>query len=207
MKSKKLKIKGGFLSTDPIDISDVEKLTKVPDKPVLLFNDSLPRLLIAQSGLLSSGGKSFDHRITFNAESTSYDLDSGADSLDVNLTYQDPTGLSLLKTYTFYRDRYVVDMKVTVNNTSAEDWSGRLYRQFQSTQVSDGQTFIYTYTGGVVSTPKKRYEKVGFKESGRYRDFLYVEGAYHDSILMDILKNEYLELVSKNPDWPRISSK
>lgn len=35
-KSKKLKIKGGFLSTEPIEVADVEKLTKVPDRPVLL---------------------------------------------------------------------------------------------------------------------------------------------------------------------------
>ncbi|WP_455212065.1 membrane protein insertase YidC [Kaarinaea lacus] len=142
---------------------------KTPDKPVLLFNDSLPRLLIAQSGLLSSAGKSFDHRIVFNAESTAYELGSGADSLDVSLTYQDPSGIEINKLYTFHRDRYVIDMKVKVNNASAEDWSGRLYRQFQSTQVSEGQTFIYTYTGGVVSTPKKRYEKVKFDDMAEWK--------------------------------------
>jgi YidC/Oxa1 family membrane protein insertase len=140
-----------------------------PDIPVQLFNDSLPRLLIAQSGLLSSSGKSFDHRIIFNAEATTYELDSGADSLDVTLTYQDPSGMALRKTYTFHRDRYVIDMKVDVNNASSEDWSGRLYRQFQSTQVSDGQRFIYTYTGGVVSTPNKRYEKVKFDDMAEWK--------------------------------------
>lgn len=59
-KSKKLKIKGGFLSTDPIDISDVEKLTKVPDKPVLFgsiistFMDPLQGLAGGVASILSS---------------------------------------------------------------------------------------------------------------------------------------------------------
>ena len=140
-----------------------------PDMPVMLFNDSLPRLLIAQSGLLSSAGKSFDHRIVFNAESTAYELGSGADSLDVTLTYEDPSGITLRKTYTFHRDRYVIDMHESLSNGSTEDWSGRLYRQFQSTQFSKSQRFIYTYTGGVVSTPQNRYHKVKFDDMADWK--------------------------------------
>ena len=53
---------------------------------------------------------------------------------------------------------------------------------------------------------KKCYEKVGFKEVGKYRDFLYLEGVYHNSIIMDILKEDYLKIVSNDPNWPRITS-
>ncbi|MGD8573062.1 MAG: membrane protein insertase YidC [Gammaproteobacteria bacterium] len=140
-----------------------------PEKPVQLFNDSLPRILIAQSGLLSSSGKSFDHRVVFTAESGDYELASGADSVDVTLTYQDPSGISLRKTYTFHRNRYVIDMNVQLSNGSGEDWSGSLYRQFQSTQYSDGQRFIYTYSGGVVSTPNNRYHKVKFDDMADWK--------------------------------------
>jgi YidC/Oxa1 family membrane protein insertase len=140
-----------------------------PDKPVQLFNDSLPRMLIAQSGLLSSTGKSFDHRIVFATQANEYELAGGADSLDVTLTYQDPSGIALRKTYTFHRNRYVIDMNVEVSNSSEQDWSGQLYRQFQSTEYSEGQTFIYTYTGGVVSTPKNRYQKVKFDDMGEWK--------------------------------------
>ncbi|KPJ93194.1 MAG: insertase [Gammaproteobacteria bacterium SG8_11] len=140
-----------------------------PEKPVQLFNDSLPRLLIAQSGLLSSSGQSFDHRLVFATEATDYELAGGADSLEVTLTYQDPSGISVKKTYTFHRDRYVINMNMQVINASEQDWSGRLYRQFQSTQASEGQTFIYTYTGGVVSTPKTRYEKVNFDDMADWK--------------------------------------
>jgi YidC/Oxa1 family membrane protein insertase len=150
-----------------------------PDKPVQLFNDSLPRMLIAQSGLLSSSGKSFNHNIVFTAEATDYELAGGSDSLDVTLTYQDPSGITVRKTYTFHRDRYVIDMKIEVSNASGQDWSGRLYRQFQSTQYSNGQRFIYTYTGGVVSTPNNRYHKVKFDDMADWKpEESYTQGGW-----------------------------
>ena len=34
------------------------------------------------------------------------------------------------------------------------------------------------------------YKKVGFKEVGRMRESYYLDGKYHDSILMDILRDE-----------------
>ena len=34
------------------------------------------------------------------------------------------------------------------------------------------------------------YKKVGFKEAGRMRESYYLDGKYHDSILMDILRDE-----------------
>ncbi|UCE96757.1 MAG: GNAT family N-acetyltransferase [Candidatus Bathyarchaeota archaeon] len=38
---------------------------------------------------------------------------------------------------------------------------------------------------------KKCYINVGFQEVGRWRKKKYINGKYHDSILMDILKNEW----------------
>ncbi|MCH5200913.1 MAG: GNAT family N-acetyltransferase [Oscillospiraceae bacterium] len=34
------------------------------------------------------------------------------------------------------------------------------------------------------------YKKVGFKEAGRMRESYYLDGKYHDSVLMDILRDE-----------------
>ena len=59
-KSKNLRIKGGFLSAEAIEAADVEKLTKVPDRPVLLgsivhaFMDPLQGMARGISSLLSS---------------------------------------------------------------------------------------------------------------------------------------------------------
>ncbi len=42
------------------------------------------------------------------------------------------------------------------------------------------------------------YEKVGFKEYGRRRECVYVNGKYYDVISMDILKSEFKENYIKN---------
>jgi len=35
------------------------------------------------------------------------------------------------------------------------------------------------------------YNKVGFKEAGRRREWIFKDGKYHDVIYMDILENEF----------------
>jgi len=37
------------------------------------------------------------------------------------------------------------------------------------------------------------YEKVGYQESGRMRDFYKVDGEYYDQVLMDVLREEFYE--------------
>ena len=40
---------------------------------------------------------------------------------------------------------------------------------------------------------KRTYEKVGYKNAGRIRDFYKMNGKYYDEILMDILREEFYE--------------
>ena len=44
----------------------------------------------------------------------------------------------------------------------------------------------------------KSYQKVGFKEEGIRRQAIYVNGEYHDAIMLGILKNEYQKIKSKS---------
>ncbi len=37
----------------------------------------------------------------------------------------------------------------------------------------------------------KCYEKIGFKQSGVYREYIYMAGSYHDVIMFDILASEF----------------
>jgi len=39
---------------------------------------------------------------------------------------------------------------------------------------------------------QKCYLKVGFKEVGRRRKARFIDGEYHDDIIMDVLKDEWL---------------
>lgn len=44
----------------------------------------------------------------------------------------------------------------------------------------------------------KCYKKCGFKETGRIRDNRFINGNYYDTILMDILENEFTESYTRN---------
>ncbi|MCG3217937.1 MAG: GNAT family N-acetyltransferase [Candidatus Heimdallarchaeota archaeon] len=49
----------------------------------------------------------------------------------------------------------------------------------------------------------RSYQKTGFKEVGRLREKHYLEGTYHDVVIMDIVEEEYHQLARSN-DWPSI---
>lgn len=145
------------------------------DKPYPLMKDSRPRLFVAQSGLLSTQPAP-DHHAQFIATQDTYTLSGSDQELRVPLQWTSPEGLTVTKTFVFHRGSYVVDIIQQVANARASEWTGRQYRQFQrSAEDKNGEaTFIYTYTGGVVYTPEKKYEKISFdnmKEQDLSRTF------------------------------------
>jgi len=144
---------------------------KNPDDPVVLFNDEFPKIMIAQSGLLATVGANVDHHAIFSADKNQYQLSDTSDSVSVALTWKSDDGFTVIKTYTFHRNNYVIDMSVDVKNGTAQDWSGRLYRQLQRSDATndDQSAFIYTYTGGVVSYENNKYEKVDFDDMATWR--------------------------------------
>ena len=144
---------------------------KEKDNPVVLFNDTLPKVLIAQSGLLATAGETVDHHVVYTAEQTEYKLADGQDSLNVVLRWNGEKGIALTKTYTFHRNSYEIDMAVSMTNNSGQDWTGRFYRQLQRSDVTSQEqsSFIYTFTGGVVSNDLNKYEKIPLDEIGEWK--------------------------------------
>jgi len=154
---------------------------KNPDDPVVLFNDKLPRILIAQSGILASVGQSADHHVVFTSAQTEYKLAEGNDKVVVKLSWQGDGGFAVNKIYTFHRNHYVFDMEVEVVNGTSEDWTGRFYRQLQRSEVTaqEQSRFIYTYTGGVVSNELNKYEKVKLDEMATWKpEQTYIKGGW-----------------------------
>jgi YidC/Oxa1 family membrane protein insertase len=142
-----------------------------PDQPVLLLDDRLPHLFVAQSGLLSGNGPSVDHHAVFTSEKSDYTLAAGNNDLKVALHWQGDNGFSVTRTYTFHRNSYVIDMNVAVNNATAKDWTGRLYTQLQRTDFTDTDKsrFINTFMGGVASTPANKYQKIKFSDMTEWK--------------------------------------
>ncbi|HMZ11750.1 MAG TPA: membrane protein insertase YidC [Plasticicumulans sp.] len=137
------------------------------EQPFVLMRDAGGEVFVAQSGLRAAKGAAPDHYAVYTAERSDYALTEGQDSLVVRLDWTDASGVKVVKTYTFHRGSYVIDVAETVENGSAEDWQGVAYWQLQreapaSSGGGIGQT--YTYTGGIVSTPEKTYEKHSFDD-------------------------------------------
>ncbi len=138
-----------------------------PDQPFLLLKDSGADLFIAQSGLVAlNNGPAPNHYVAFVPEQTEYRLADGQDRLEVRLNWSDPSGVKVIKTYTFERGSFLVELNQRVENGSASDWQGGQYRQFQRTPPKTTNSFfgggVITYTGAVISTPEQRYEKISF---------------------------------------------
>ena len=136
--------------------------------PVRLFDANPDSLFLAQSGLVASGNSATapDHHAVFDSEQTNFELKNGEDELNVPLTWTNNQGISVTKIFTFKRGSYEIDVKQKVSNRSDKVWSGRQYNQLMRVQHSDGNsnTFIRTFSGGVLYTDKDKFQKIKFDE-------------------------------------------
>jgi len=159
-----------------------------PDEPFQLLNNRLPNVFVAQSGLLASQGSAPDHHAMFSVDKTDYQLDDGKDELKVRLFWAGEDGLKVIKTYTFERGSFVINLDVEVQNTTQQIWKGRVYHQFQRTEMARESYFIYTYTGGVVSSSWDPYEKVEFGDMADWKP----EQSYNQGGWVAMLQHYFL---------------
>lgn len=103
------------------------------------------------------------HNTNYYVQQKSYELKEGQNELLVPLTWEG-NGLKVTKLFTFKRNEYLIDHKVSVQNTSEQPWVGQEYRRIQRTDVKDSQPFVHTYTGGVYYNEEDKYEKISYEE-------------------------------------------
>jgi YidC/Oxa1 family membrane protein insertase len=135
-----------------------------PDKKVrLLYYDS-DTPYVTQGGLLSKDPAP-THDAMFTAQNLSYSLSPDDESLQVPMFWQTEDGLAVKKVYEFFRDTYLINVRYELSNKTAKPWSGRAYGQIQRTDPGSRMNgAVYTYTGAVISSPEKRYEKISFDD-------------------------------------------
>jgi YidC/Oxa1 family membrane protein insertase len=156
------------IATQGGDIRDLSLLkyavsSKQPETPVQFLNDSAAQFFVTQSGLRADGEAPTHYEI-YRAEQQDYVLQEGQDELKVPLYWQTDSGLQVVKTYTFKRDSYVVDVDYQVLNNSFSDFAAYPYAQLNRNRGDDGSMFIYTYTGAVFSSEGNEYEKIDFDD-------------------------------------------
>lgn len=128
---------------------------------VVLLDNVNNGFYLVQGGLLSKSDVP-NHKTPFNVENENYELGT-ADSISVPLFWESEDGLKIIKRFTFYKGQYIADISYEIQNNTSESWAGSTYAQINRTEPTEkGSRFIYTYTGAVLSTPDKRYEKIDF---------------------------------------------
>jgi len=134
-----------------------------PNTPVQFLNDTASHFFVTQSGLRAEGDAP-THYAEYRTEDQEYVLRDGQDEIKVPLYWQNDAGLQVIKTYTFKRDSYVVEVDYQVINETADGFSAYPYAQLNRNRSDDGSMFIYTYTGAVFSSEGNEYQKVDFDE-------------------------------------------
>ncbi|MGJ0492929.1 membrane protein insertase YidC [Methylobacter sp.] len=150
--------------------------------PTRLFDSNPDKLFVAQSGLITEGGSTgaASHHTIFNNEKDSYVLEPGQESLTVPLTWTDNSGLVVTKLFTFKRGSYQIGLEQKVQNNSAQPWTGRQYSQLMRVPYQDdkGNTFIRTYSGGVIYTEEEKYQKVDFDDMAEENLNVTIKGGW-----------------------------
>ena len=138
----------------------------VAPKDVVLMDEKSDRLYVAESGLIPAAGGSGlpNHHTVMTLVPGERTLAAGRNALQVKFQSPAVGGIRLVKTYTFKRGDYVIDVKNEVVNESGAPVSPRLYLQL----VRDGvappgeSSFYFTFTGPAIDDGSK-FQKIEFK--------------------------------------------
>jgi len=89
---------------------------ETPDDPFVLMSNRDAEYFVAQSGLQSTGASAPNHHALFSVEQTDYQL-GGQDELRVPMTWQSDEGITVIKTFVFQRDRYLISVEYEIQNS------------------------------------------------------------------------------------------
>ena len=164
---------GTVVRSDLLHYPTVPRTRKTPaPEPVRLLDDERSKYFVAQSGLVSHASPAPDHRAVFQAAQTAYALADGQAALTVDLTWQDPSGLKVTKSYTLKRGSYVVEMAQRIDNGAATAWQGNAYEQLQRVNRPESKGWWQTFTdpelrslfGAAWYSPDEKFESRAFSD-------------------------------------------
>jgi len=119
---------------------------------------------VAQSGLIGEGMP--NHRTLWRALPGERSLGAGADKLQVRFEAEGAGGVTAVKTYTFHRNSYLVDVGFELRNAGGNPVSAYAYYQVvRDDKAPAGQSrMMYVYTGPVYYTKERAFHKVDFSD-------------------------------------------
>jgi YidC/Oxa1 family membrane protein insertase len=156
---------GDLRNVSLVKYSDYED-TKKPYQ-LLLNQDN--RVFVAQTGLVSNYSQNLPtHKTIFKLDNdiTNYALAPQQNSLTINLTSTLESGaIVVVKSYTFKRDSYVIDVSYQIINNSLNPLTNlsAYWRFLRDEQAPAGETkFVHTFTGPVYYNNEAKFNAVKF---------------------------------------------
>lgn len=152
---------------DPLlETIGVKKKAEAPKHPVVLMDPA--RSYKAQSGLVGTKGEQLPtHNTPMTVVTGDRELKDGSDLLVVKLESAEVGGVKLVKTFTFKRGDYVIDVRHEIVNVGSVPVTPQLYVQL----VRDGHVEATgpsmapsSFTGPAVYTEKSKYRAQKFDD-------------------------------------------
>lgn len=138
-------------------------------QPYKLLQDSDNRIFIAQTGLVASG-ESYalpTHNSLFTTDKLNYVMQPNQDKLTVSLTESEVNGISVIKSYTFTRNSYIIDLSYQIVNHTNMPLTGvsAYWRLLRDEQAPVGEMkFANTFTGPAYYTNEAKFNTIKFSE-------------------------------------------
>ena len=156
---------------DIIEVALLKHLDSLEEnaEPMLLLEKSGRRTYTAQSGLTGPSGTDVKStRARFYSAQSTYQME-GVKDLEVDLIFNDPSGVELTKRYNFRSNDYLIDVNYIVKNNSGADWQTTFYSQISRDQSADpgadtGGFGMQSYLGAATTTADDPYKKIDFKD-------------------------------------------
>lgn len=139
-----------------------------PEVPVELLSPDPERFFAFQGGLRAADSQpEANHLATFAATGTEFTLAPGATELKVPLRWESPTGVVVVKTYTFRPGRFQIDLDYAVQNNGTQPYQAAEYLQLHRLFTPHKQSMfdVETYSfNGPVTYDGKKYQKLDVEE-------------------------------------------
>ncbi len=175
---------GSLVKTQLLAYPSLPPTRKLPHPaPTVLLDNGEEDYFVAQNGLVSSSDKAPadqpSHQAIFTAAQTDYTLAPGQNELKVDLTWHDANGLKVVKTYTFKRGSYQIDLAQRIDNAGTHPWQGYAYQQLLRAAPLKPSSWIKSYTDpqtrfaqGAGWYTGEKFEKLPFKNFSEPKDQL-----------------------------------
>ncbi|MCE4543241.1 MULTISPECIES: membrane protein insertase YidC [unclassified Caballeronia] len=136
---------------------------KQPDLYITLFDHTANHTYLARTGLL--GGDFPNHNDVFTPVPGQTSLTG--DEKTLKIAFESPVkgGVKVIKTYTFTRGSYVINVDTKIENVGTAPVSPKLYMELvrDNTPVETPR-FSHTFIGPAVYTEQKHFQKIDFSD-------------------------------------------